>query len=148
MYYRMIYQYKRSTALYALSSMNDALWVLPCIHIVTMLTHVILPMSCVHLCYVLLSTTYDTNLLLVAGLDKSVHACAFAHERLQSPVSYVGIDMLSRTILKTMYRTISNSTFDDESRWNTTRFRSGTESNLPAAQDKQVLYSPAHASIQ
>ena len=47
---------------------------------------------------------------------KSVHAQAFAHERLQHPVSYVGIDMFSRTILKTMYRTISNSTFDDESR--------------------------------
>ena len=38
---------------------------------------------------------------------KLVHARAFAHERLQHPVSYVGIDMLSRTILKTMYRTIS-----------------------------------------
>ena len=36
--------------------------------------------------------------------------------RQQSPVSYVGIDMFSRTILKIMYRTISNSTFDDESR--------------------------------
>ena len=47
---------------------------------------------------------------------KSVHTRAFAHERLQSPVSYAGIDMFSRTILKTMYRTISNSTFDDESR--------------------------------
>jgi len=47
---------------------------------------------------------------------KSVHARAFAHERLQHPVSYVGIDMFSRTILKTMYRTISNSTFDDVSR--------------------------------
>ena len=67
---------------------------------------------------------------------KSVHARAFAHERLHYSVSYVGIDMLSRTILKTMYRTISNSTFNDESRSNTTRFRSGTESNLPAAQDK------------
>ena len=39
---------------------------------------------------------------------KSVNARVFAHKRLQSPVSYVGIDMLSRTILKTMYRTISN----------------------------------------
>ena len=47
---------------------------------------------------------------------KSVHDRAFAHERLQSPVSYAGINMFSRTILKTMYRTISNSTFDDESR--------------------------------
>ena len=42
----------------------------------------------------------------IAG--KSVHGHAFAHERLQSPVSYKGIDMLSCTILKTMYRTISN----------------------------------------
>ena len=47
---------------------------------------------------------------------KSVYAQAFALERLQSPVSYVGIDIVSRTILKTMYCTISNSTFDDESR--------------------------------
>jgi len=79
---------------------------------------------------------------------KSVQARAFDPERQQPPVSYVGIDMFSRTILKIMYRTISNSTFDDESRSNTTRFKSGTESNLPAAQDKQVLYSPAHASIR
>ena len=47
---------------------------------------------------------------------KSVHARAFALERQQSPVSYVGIDIVSRTILKIMYRTISKSTFDDESR--------------------------------
>jgi len=47
---------------------------------------------------------------------KSVHARAFALERQQSPVSYVGINIVSRTILKIMYRTISNSTFDDESR--------------------------------
>ena len=47
---------------------------------------------------------------------KLVRARAFAHERQQSPVSYVGINIVSRTILKTMYRTISNSTFDDESR--------------------------------
>ena len=47
---------------------------------------------------------------------KLVHARAFALERLQSPVSYIGIDIVSRTILKIMYRTISNSTFDDESR--------------------------------
>ena len=80
--------------------------------------------------------------------DKSVHAQAFALERQQSPVSYVGIDTFSHTILKIMYRTVSNSTFDDESQSNTTRFRSGTESNLPAAQDKQVLYSPAQAIIQ
>ena len=39
---------------------------------------------------------------------KSVHACDFAHECLQHHVSYVGIDMFSRTIMKTMYRTISN----------------------------------------
>ena len=38
---------------------------------------------------------------------KSVHARAFARERLQHHVSYVGIDMSSRKILKTMYRTIS-----------------------------------------
>ena len=44
--------------------------------------------------------------------------------------------MLSRTILKTMYLMISNSTFNDESRSQTTGFRSGTESNLAAAQDK------------
>ena len=43
-------------------------------------------------------------------------ARAFALERQQSPVSYVGIDIVSRTILKIMYRTISKSTFDDESR--------------------------------
>ena len=67
---------------------------------------------------------------------KLIRARAFAHERLQHRVSYVGIVMLSRTILKTMYRTISNSTFNDESQSDTTRFRSGTESNLPAAQDK------------
>jgi len=48
----------------------------------------------------------DDAINRIAG--KSVHAHAFAHERLQSPVSYKGIDMLSRTILKTMYRTISN----------------------------------------
>ena len=48
----------------------------------------------------------QTVLNRIAG--KSVHARAFAHKRLQSPVSYEGIDMLSRTILKTMYRTISN----------------------------------------
>ena len=47
---------------------------------------------------------------------KSVHARAFALDRQQSPVSYVGIDIVSRMILKVMYRTISNSTFDDESR--------------------------------
>ena len=47
---------------------------------------------------------------------KLVCARAFALERQQSPVSYVGINIVSRTILKTMYRTISNSTFDDESR--------------------------------
>ena len=47
---------------------------------------------------------------------KSVYARAFALERLQSPVSYVGIDIVSRTILKIMYRTISKSTFDNESR--------------------------------
>ena len=47
---------------------------------------------------------------------KSVHARAFALERLQSPVSYVGIDIVSCKILKIMYRTISKSTFDDESR--------------------------------
>ena len=35
-------------------------------------------------------------------------ARAFALERQQSPVSYVGIDIVSRTILKIMYRTISN----------------------------------------
>ena len=67
---------------------------------------------------------------------KSVHARAFAHERLQHTVSYIGIDMFSCTILKTMYRKISNSTFNNESRSHTTRFRSGTESNLAAAQDK------------
>jgi len=49
----------------------------------------------------------------IAG--KSVHARAFAQERLQYPLSYVEIDMLSRKILKTMYHTISNSTFNDES---------------------------------
>ena len=43
-------------------------------------------------------------------------ARAFALDRQQSPVSYVGIDIVSRTILKIMYRTISKSTFDDESR--------------------------------
>ena len=42
----------------------------------------------------------------IAG--KLVHARAFAHERLQSPVSFIGIDIVPRTILKTMYRTISN----------------------------------------
>ena len=47
---------------------------------------------------------------------KLVRARAFAHERQQSPVSYVGINIVSRTILKTMYRTVSKSTFDDESR--------------------------------
>ena len=47
---------------------------------------------------------------------KLVRARAFALERQQSPVSYVGINIVARTILKTMYRTISNSTFDDESR--------------------------------
>jgi len=47
---------------------------------------------------------------------KSVHARAFAFERQQSPVSYVGINIVSRTILKIMYCTISNSTLDDESR--------------------------------
>ena len=77
---------------------------------------------------------------------KSVHARAFAHERLQSPVSYVGIDMLSRTILKTMYPTISNSTFDGESRSHTTKFRTGTESNLPAAQDKSCTLQLMPAS--
>ena len=47
---------------------------------------------------------------------KSVRARAFALERQQSPVSYVGINIVSRTILKTMYRTISKSTVDDETR--------------------------------
>ena len=66
---------------------------------------------------------------------KSVHAHDFAHERLQHHVSYVGIDMCSRTIVKTMYRTSSKLTFNDESRSQTTRFRSETELNLAAAQD-------------
>ena len=58
-----------------------------------------------------------TVLILINRIQgKSVHARAFALERQQSPVSYVGIDIVSRTILKIMYRTISNSTFDDESR--------------------------------
>ena len=61
--------------------------------------------------------------------------------------SDVGIDMLSCTILKTMYRTISNSMFNDKPRSNTTRFRSGTELNLPAAQDESS-YSLAYASTQ
>ena len=51
----------------------------------------------------------DDAINRIAGIaGKLVHAHAFAYERLQSPVSYKGIDMLSRTILKTMYRTISN----------------------------------------
>ena len=73
-------------------------------------------------------------------------ARAFALERQQSPVSYVGIDIVSRTILKIMYRTISKSTFDDESRWNTTTFRSGTGSNLPAAQEKTCTLQLTPAS--
>jgi len=66
---------------------------------------------------------------------KSVHARAFAHERLQHHVSYIGIDIFSRTIMKTMYCTISKLTFNDELRSQTTRFRSETELNLAAAQD-------------
>ena len=59
---------------------------------------------------------FDTRCCFNRTQGKSVHARAFALERLQSPVSYVGIDIVSRTILKIMYRTISKSTFDDESR--------------------------------
>ena len=62
------------------------------------------------------------------------------------PTSYVGIDIVSRTILNTMYCTISNSTFDDESRSNTTRFRTETESNLPTAQDKSYTLQLMPAS--
>jgi len=40
----------------------------------------------------------------------------FALELQQSPVSYEGIDIVSHAILKIMYRTISKSTFDDQSR--------------------------------
>ena len=78
--------------------------------------------------------------------DKSVYAQAFALKRQQSPVSYVGIDIVSRTILTILYRTISKSTFDNESRWNTTTFRSGTGSNLPAAQEKTCTFQLMTAS--
>ena len=59
----------------------------------------------VHHCDPIFSTKIGIN-----GIPgKSFHARAFTHERLQHHVScYVGIDMFSRTILKTMYRTISN----------------------------------------
>ena len=48
----------------------------------------------------------DDAINRIAG--KSVYAHAFAHERLQSLVSYKGIDIVPCRILKTMYRTISN----------------------------------------
>jgi len=75
-------------------------------------------------CYFTLIVTADYSLghILVLELTKGlmislsinriwgkpVHARAWAHKRLQHHVSYVGIDMCSRTLLKTMYCTISN----------------------------------------
>ena len=77
--------------------------------------------------FLILTDSYLFN--RIAG--KSVHAHAFAHEHLQSPVSYVGIDMLARTILKTMYCTISN--------WRLTTNRDQTQQDSGLGQNRTCL---------